>query len=81
MSPLGQTIWVQWDVKDGFFFLLPLLFFFFFWVGGYVCNKEYFLSWFTQEDAGSCPMFAPNLKYRCIHYVSEYSVVGQPQYW
>ncbi len=44
-----------------------------------VCSKKYFLSWSAQEDAGSCPfaldvyMFAVDLKYRCIHYVSEHS--------
>lgn len=51
MSGPGQTKWVPWDVTDG------ILFFFFFseFLCCGVCSGECFLSWSTQEDAGSRP--------------------------
>lgn len=47
MSALGQTKWVPWDARDGIKFFLCVC------CG--VCSEDCFLSWSTQEDAGSRP--------------------------
>ena len=69
MSASGQTKWVPWDVSDGIKFL-----------GIAECPARSVLSAGPlRRTQAAVPlhstvhMFAVDLKYRCIHYVSEHS--------
>lgn len=67
MSARGQTEWVPWDVTDGIH-----VFFFMLWsVQQGVFSQLLRSGGRPPVRTENAHMFASDLKYRCVHYVSE----------
>lgn len=74
MSALGQTKWVPWDVSDG----IHSIFRGTFNVAECVARTVFSAGPLRRTQAAvplrsNVHMFTLDLKYRCIHYVSEHS--------